>query len=89
MIGGGASTIGTPETSRCAVTNIGERPTVSKDGTVSVESYILDYSGNLYGKRLRLEFIDFIRPESKFSDMNELREQIYKDSLRAREVLGC
>ncbi len=74
---------------RCAVTNIGERPTVSSDGAVSVESYILDYSGNLYGKRLRLEFIDFIRPERKFADMEELKRQIERDALRAREILGC
>jgi riboflavin kinase/FMN adenylyltransferase len=73
--------------SRGAVTNIGERPTVSNDGSVSVESYILDYSGNLYGKRLRLEFIDFIRPERKFSDMAELKEQIVKDTKTAREIL--
>ncbi len=74
---------------RCAVTNIGERPTVGGDGTVSVESYILDYSGNLYGKRLRLEFIDYIRPERKFSGVDELKEQIKRDTLRAREILGC
>jgi riboflavin kinase/FMN adenylyltransferase len=73
---------------RNAVTNIGIRPTVNGSGAVSVESYILDYEGNLYGKRLRLEFIDFIRPERKFSDINELKEQINKDAVRAREILG-
>lgn len=42
--------------SHLAVTNIGVRPTVSDDNTVSVESFLLDYSGNLYGRQARVEF---------------------------------
>ncbi len=69
---------------RWAVTNIGVRPTVSDGQQVSVESYILDYSGNLYGKRVRLEFREFLRPERKFEDTDALKEQIARDAQAVR-----
>ncbi|MGE4483751.1 MAG: riboflavin biosynthesis protein RibF [Oscillospiraceae bacterium] len=68
-----------------AVTNIGVRPTVSGGNTVSVESHILDYSGNLYGRRVRLEFFKYLRPEVKFADVTALRTQVEKDENAARE----
>lgn len=55
-----------------AITNIGVRPTVSEDGRVSVESYLLDYSGNLYGRQVRVEFYSFIRDERRFDSLQEL-----------------
>ena len=69
---------------RWAVTNIGVRPTVSDSQVVSVESFILDYSGNLYGKRIRLEFLDFLRPEQRFADTEELKAQIERDTENVR-----
>ena len=69
---------------RWAVTNIGVRPTVSDSPAVSVESYILDYSGNLYGKRIRLEFLDFQRPEQRFADTDALKAQIERDTENVR-----
>ena len=69
-----------------AVTNIGVRPTVSGDGVVSVESYILDFSRNIYGYRVRLEFIAFIRPEKKFSGIDELKTQILADAEKVRNL---
>lgn len=71
--------------SHVAVTNIGVRPTVSDENTVSVESHLLDYSGNLYGSQARVEFYSFIRPEMKFADFRELGEQIKRDAQTARE----
>lgn len=72
------------DTVRRAVTNIGVRPTVSDGDAVSVESYILDFSGNLYGKRIRLELLDFLRPERKFADVEELKAQIMRDTEAVR-----
>ena len=69
---------------RWAVTNIGVRPTVSDSQVVSVESFILDYSGNLYGKRIRLEFLDFLRPEQRFADTDALKAQIERDTENVR-----
>lgn len=70
-----------------AVTNIGVRPTVSGDGEVSVESYILDFSRNIYGYRVRLEFMFFIRPERKFENIDELKTQILADAETVRQRL--
>lgn len=63
-----------------AVTNVGVRPTVSDHNEVNVESHLLDYSGNLYGRQARVEFFSFIRPEMKFDSFQELGAQIKKDA---------
>jgi glycosyltransferase involved in cell wall biosynthesis len=53
------------------------RPTVSEDNRVSVESHLLDYSGNLYGRQARVEFYAFLRPEQKFDSFEALSAQIH------------
>lgn len=70
-----------------AVTNIGVRPTVSDGSTVTVESHLLDFSGNLYGRHVLLEFIDHIRDEKTFSSVEELSARIAVDSDIARKIL--
>lgn len=67
-----------------AVTNVGVRPTVSGEDRVSVESFILDYSGNLYDRQVRIEFFHFIRPERKFASVDELKAQILRDAETTR-----
>ena len=67
-----------------SVTNVGVRPTVSEDNRVSVESHLLDYDGNLYGRQARVEFFDFIREEKKFENDQELSAQIRRDAETAR-----
>ncbi len=72
---------------RWAVTNVGVRPTVSDSSQVSVESYILDYEGNLYGRRVHLEFLEFLRPERKFADTDALKAQIARDAEAVRRLM--
>lgn len=67
-----------------AVTNIGVRPTVSDEKRVSVESHLLNYSGNLYGKHARVEFYEFMRPERRFENFEELSAQIKRDAENTR-----
>ena len=62
-----------------AVTNVGVRPTVSGGQRVSVESFILDYEGNLYNRQVRLEFYKFLRPEQKFASIDALKNQLDHD----------
>lgn len=63
-----------------AVSNIGVRPTVStKDSHVNCETHILGYSGDLYGKEVKVEFYSYIREEMKFASVDELAEQVKKD----------
>ncbi|MBR5094787.1 MAG: riboflavin biosynthesis protein RibF [Oscillospiraceae bacterium] len=67
-----------------AVTNIGVRPTVSQEGRVTVESHLIDYQGDLYGHRARVEFYRFLRSEIRFADRAALSDQIAKDEEDAK-----
>ena len=69
-----------------AVTNIGIRPTVSGTG-ITVEPWILDYSGDLYGQEITLEFFHFLRPEQKFPSLEALKQEIYANANQARDLL--
>ena len=69
-----------------AVTNIGSRPTVGGHH-ITVEPWILDFDGDLYGKTLELEFHKFLRPEQKFDSLEELKAQIQSDAAQTRELL--
>ena len=69
-----------------AVTNVGTRPTVEGRG-ITVEPWILDYSGDLYGRDITLEFYRFLRSEQKFPDLEALKAQIRADAAETREYL--
>ena len=69
-----------------AVTNIGTQPTV--DGSaLTVEPWILDFEGDLYGKKLTLHFYDYLRPEQKFSSVEDLKAEIQKNAAQTRKIL--
>src|SRR5436190_2551609 len=68
---------------RKSITNIGVRPTFGKDLEPSIESYIFDFDGDLYGDVLRVRFLHRIRDERKFNGIDELKEQIERDTCRA------
>lgn len=59
-----------------SVTNVGTNPTVEGERRVKCESYILDYTGNLYGKRIKIFFYEKLRDEKKFSGVQELSEAV-------------
>lgn len=70
------------------VANIGVRPTV--DGSrLLLETHLFDFDGDLYGKRLRVAFVDFLRPEQRFESFELLRQQIGRDSQAARQALAA
>ena len=71
-----------------AAVNVGVRPTVDGN-SMSVEAHILDYSDELYGRKLRLHFEEWLRAEQKFTTLDELRAAIAGDVLRARSVLDA
>ena len=68
------------------VTNIGVRPTVGGIG-LSVETHLLDFSGDLYGARVRVHLVARLRDEKKFASLDELKAQIARDVAGAREAL--
>lgn len=67
------------------VANLGRRPTFDKQD-ILLEVHLFDFAGDLYGRRLIVEFIDFLRPERKFSGLDALKAQIAADAGQARDI---
>lgn len=61
------------------ITNVGINPTVENGKNIKVETFIFDYNGNAYGSIVRIKFLEFVRDEIKFKDIEELKTQIEKD----------
>lgn len=68
--------------------NVGVRPTFGSGGLV-IESYILDFDADLYGQTLTVEFVEYLRPEIKFDDVDALVAQMHLDVERASQVLSA
>lgn len=67
------------------ITNIGKNPTVN--GTErTVETYFFDFEGEIYGEEIRVMFVDWLRGETKFNNIDELKEQISKDKRSAIKI---
>ena len=80
-------TTGIDGRSYLAVTNLGTRPTV-EGRHITVEPWILDYEGDLYGRTVTLEFHCFLRPERKFSSLEELKTTILGNAQELRDRAG-
>lgn len=70
-----------------AVVNIGNRPTIGISGPL-LEAHLLDYAGDLYGKTMQVKLQNFLRPEQKFANFDELKEQIQKDVVWAKALFA-
>ena len=68
------------------VANVGNNPTFG-GGERRVETHILDFSGDLYGQKITVRFIERLREEKKFPSPEALVEQIRRDEQKAREIL--
>jgi riboflavin kinase/FMN adenylyltransferase len=66
-----------------AVVNVGVRPTFDET-VLAVEAHLLDFTGDLYGRRVRLEFVDRVRDEMRFPSVEELKAQVMRDIAEAR-----
>jgi riboflavin kinase/FMN adenylyltransferase len=82
-----ASMVALGDTWRRAVTSIGVRPTIG-DGQFTVETYILDGTHDLYGKRLRVAFVKYLRPEAAFDGLAALKGQIALDCAEAEALFA-
>lgn len=67
--------------------HIGRRPTVDDFDYKTVENFVMDFSGNLYGKKMPVEVHRFIRPVQKFNNLNEVKEQVAKDVAAIRDYI--
>ncbi|MCW5748767.1 MAG: bifunctional riboflavin kinase/FAD synthetase [Alphaproteobacteria bacterium] len=72
---------------RDGVANLGRRPTIGKL-VENFEVHLFDYAGDLYGRTLRTQFIEFVRPEMKFAGLDALKAQIAADAAAARKILA-
>jgi len=68
-----------------SVTNIGVRPTIGT-GVLGSETYIIDFSGDLYGQSIEVGLLKYLRGEQKFANLDALRDQIEKDAKTAKKI---
>lgn len=71
-----------------SVTNVGSAPTFEANRSVRVECHVLDADLNAYGEKVKIEFVERIRDELKFSSGDALKTQIAQDVKQARKILG-
>ncbi len=71
-----------------ALLSIGRNPTVTADGPVTVEAYLLDYHGELYGQVLTLRLLERLRGEAKFDNLEALVAQMQRDEAQARSLFA-
>ena len=69
------------------VCNVGCKPTVRGD-RVTVETWLSDFAGDLYGRELTVEFYKYLRPERKFDDLDELKEEIFRNQAQAQHYFA-
>jgi riboflavin kinase/FMN adenylyltransferase len=80
---------GVAERERHGVASLGVRPTVKTDGRPTLEVHLFDYSGDLYRRHLRVDFIQKIRDEETYPDLEALKAQIARDCDAARAALAA
>ncbi|HBB89199.1 MAG TPA: hypothetical protein DC047_16460 [Blastocatellia bacterium] len=73
---------------RRSITNVGVRPTFGSDAEPSVETFVMDWAGDLYGDVVRVRFLHRLRDERKFNSIEELTAQIQKDVRQAQSYFG-
>ena len=73
---------------RRSVTNVGTRPTFEQEAEPSVETYVMNWSGDLYGDVARVRFLHRLRDERKFASLDELKRQIDFDRQRAERFFA-
>lgn len=70
-----------------AVVNVGVRPTVTSASELRIEAHLIDWAGDLYGRTIRVDFIERIRGERKFPSLEALRQAIAADTASARKLV--
>ena len=68
--------------------NVGVRPTVEDAGSCKAEAWLLDFSGDLYGREIGIELLKFLRTEQKFASVDELREAMEQDKQNAFNIIA-
>lgn len=69
-----------------AITNVGCKPTVTNDEKIFIESYLYNFTENIYGKKIEVHFLEFMRKEQKFENIEELKKQLQKDMQLGQKI---
>lgn len=72
----------------CGVTNVGKKPTIQGENPIGVETHLLDFKEDVYGKCVTIEFLERIRDEQKFENLKMLQEQMAEDIAFTRAFFG-
>ncbi len=67
-----------------SMTNIGTHPTISKLDKPIIETHIIDFSGDIYGQIVKVEFLTYLRDQKKFPSFDDLKEQLKQDRIKAK-----
>ena len=70
------------------ICNLGVKPTIPGENEVGFEVWLFDFSGDLYDKELTAYFVSFLREERKFASLTQLKEQITRDTVLAKQILS-
>lgn len=70
-----------------SLTNVGRRPSVDDDKCITVETFIIDFCEQIYGERVELEFVAYLRPVQKFESLEEVSNQVKKDIEHAKQYI--
>ena len=68
------------------ITNIGVKPTISKNNAVGVETWLFGLNEDVYGHFAKVNLLDFIRPEMKFTSLEEVKKQVNIDAKKVKEL---
>lgn len=68
--------------------NVGVRPTVEDSGSCKAEAWLMDFSGDLYGREISIELLKFLRAEAKFASLDELRRAMERDRQNALNIIA-
>ena len=67
-----------------SMTNIGTHPTINELDKPIIETHLLDFNEFIYGQIVKVEILSFIREQKKFPSLNDLKEQLHKDCIKAQ-----
>ena len=71
-----------------SMTNVGYNPTVTEERTRMIETHLLDFNEVLYGKNIRVEFVQLMRPEEKYETLQELKDQLELDKQLVKKIFN-
>ena len=76
------------QTTYLGVTNVGFRPSVDRDGAPTVETLLLQFDGDLYGRRIEVALYRFLRPTVRMDSLEAVRQRVLLDAEEAKRLLG-